>query len=151
MFQRVVYKKDGVVCNVYTPNMKIGMVASTVNLFYTSMITVSWVIFEKECSKLTNLHETNTRSLFVHARKIIESRSRCLVRLSSVFCKNRPETLTREEKVDLALFWACANVALVSILSIIAFFIIFMKSEYVTFSMVRAPHPFSDAQITLFL
>ena len=99
----------------------------------------------------TNLHETRTRSLLVHARKIVESRSSCLVRLSSVFCKNGPETLTREEKVDPALFRACANVALVSILSIFVFLIIFMKSEYATFSMVRGPRPFSDAKKALFL
>ena len=82
---------------------------------------------------------------------MIESRSSCLVRLSSIFCGSGLETFTREEKVDPVLFWACANVALVHILRRIAFFIIFMKSEYVTFSMVRAPHPFSDAKITLFL
>ena len=102
-------------------------------------------------TNIKNMHQACTRGIFLHAPNIEESRIHSLVRLSSVFCKNGPETLTREEKVDPALFRACANVALVIILSIIAFFIIFMKSEYVTLSMVRAPHPFSDAQITLFL
>ena len=97
------------------------------------------------------MHQACTRSIFLNAPNMVESRIHSLVRLSSVFCKNGPETLTREEKVDPALFRACANVALVSILSIIAFFIIFLKSEYVTFSIVRVPHPFSDAKITLFL
>ena len=87
----------------------------------------------------------------MHARKIIESISSCLVRLASVFCKNGPETFTREEKVDPALFRACVNVALVSILSIIAFCIIFMKSEYDAFSMVRAPHANSAIKKALFL
>ena len=59
--------------------------------------------------------------------------------LPSIFCKNMSETATRAEKMDPALFLACANVALVSIISAIAFLIIFMKSEYITVSMIRAP------------
>ena len=77
---------------------------------------------------------------------MIESRSTCLVRLSSTFCKNGLGTAAREEKVDPALFGVGANVALVSILSRFAFFINFTKSEYVTFSMVRGPRPFSGVK-----
>ena len=73
------------------------------------------------------------------------------MRLPSIFCKNKLETVTRDKKMDPAIFQACANVALVSILSIIAFFTNFIESAYVTFTMVRTPHPFSDAIILLFL
>ena len=82
------------------------------------------------------MHETSTRRLFVHVLRMTESRSSCLVKLPSIFCTNMLETATREEKVDPALFRACANVALVSILSIIAFFVLFTNSEYATFSSV---------------
>ena len=82
---------------------------------------------------------------------MIESRSTCLVRLSSTFCKNGLGTAAREEKVDPALFGVGTNVALVSILSTFAFFINFTKSEYVTFSMVRGPRPFSGVRKALLL
>ena len=97
------------------------------------------------------MYETSTRSLFVHALRMTESRSSCLVRLPSIFCKNKRETVIREQKIDPALFQACANVALVSILSVIAFCTNFIESEYVTLSIVGAPHPLSDAMISLFL
>ena len=103
-------------------------------------------------SNYINMHETSTRSLFVHALRMTESRSSCLVRLPSIFCnKNKFEAGTREQNMDPAFFQPCANVALVNILSIIAFFINFIESQYATFTMVRAPHPFSDAIILLFL
>ena len=49
------------------------------------------------------------------------------------------------------LFGVYANMLLVMVLSTFSFFMIFMKSEYATFPMVRASHAFSAIEKALFL
>ena len=90
--------------------------------------------------KNENIHRACTRSIFLNAPNMVESRIHSLVTLSSVFCNTWSETATRQWIVNPALFRVCANVLLVSVLSTFLFSSIFVKSEYVTFSMVRAPH-----------
>ena len=101
--------------------------------------------------KSKNMHQACTRSIFLHASKMAESRIHCLVRLSSVFCKNGLGTATRQWITNPALFRVGANVPLVSVLGTFLFLSIFMKSEYATFSMVRASRAFLAIKKALFL
>ena len=102
-------------------------------------------------TKIKNMHQACTRSIFLNAPNMVESRIHSLVRLSSVFCKTLRETATRQWIVNPALFRVCANVPLVSVLSTFLFSSIFVESEYVTFSMVRGPRPFSGVRKALLL
>ena len=97
------------------------------------------------------MHQACTRSIFLNAQNMVESRIHSLVRLSSVFCKTLRETATRQLIVNPALFRVCANVLLVNVLSTFLFSSIFVESEYATFSMVRAPHANSAIKKALFL
>ena len=102
-------------------------------------------------TKIKNMHQACTRSIFLNAPNMVESRIHSLVRLSSVFCKTLRETATRQWIVNPALFRVCANVPLVSVLSTFLFSSIFVESEYATFSMVRAPHANSAIKKALFI
>ena len=95
--------------------------------------------FKWNSTKIKNMHQACTRSIFLNAPNMVESRIHSLVMLSSVFCKTLRETATRQWIVNPAVFRVCANVPLVSVLSTFLFSSIFVESEYATFSMVIAP------------
>ena len=107
--------------------------------------------FQWNSTRIKNMHQACTRSMFLNAPNMVESRTHFLARLSSVFCNILHETATRQWIVNLALFRVCANVLLVSVLSTFLFSSIFVESEYATFSMVRAPHANSAIKKALFL
>ena len=76
------------------------------------------------------------------AQKMEESRIHCLVIVSSTFSKMGTECSPENEMSIRHRFWVCANVIWACIMCIFNFFYIFMKSEYVTFTVARGTRAF---------